>query len=75
MNIINFINRFPDEASCIDFIKEQRSQQGIICKKCTGSDIIGWIASILFNAPAVGLEQISEVVLLWKTATYRLESG
>ena len=36
MNIINFINRFPDEASCIDFIKEQRSQQGIICKKCTG---------------------------------------
>jgi hypothetical protein len=37
MNIINFIYRFPDEASCIDFIKEQRSQQGIICEKCTGS--------------------------------------
>ena len=37
MNIINFINRFPDEAFCIDFIKEQRIQQGIICKKCTGS--------------------------------------
>jgi hypothetical protein len=36
MNIINFINRFPDEASNIDFIKEQRSKQGIICKKCTG---------------------------------------
>jgi hypothetical protein len=37
MNIINFINQFPDEASCIDFIKEQRTQQGIIYKKCTGS--------------------------------------
>jgi hypothetical protein len=37
MNIINFINRFPDEASCIDFIKEQRILQGIICKKCIGS--------------------------------------
>lgn len=36
MNIINFINRFPDEASCIEFIKEQRIQQGIICKKCSG---------------------------------------
>ncbi|TNF42129.1 MAG: IS1595 family transposase [Cytophagales bacterium] len=36
MNIINFINRFPDEASCIEFIKAQRMQQGIICKKCTG---------------------------------------
>jgi hypothetical protein len=37
INIINYFNLFPDEASCIDFIKEQRSQQGIICKKCTGS--------------------------------------
>ncbi|QYH37355.1 IS1595 family transposase [Algoriphagus sp. NBT04N3] len=36
MNIINFINRFPDEVSCIEFIKEQRIQQGIICKKCSG---------------------------------------
>ncbi|MFV8226935.1 IS1595 family transposase, partial [Christiangramia aquimixticola] len=36
MNIINFINLFPDEASCVDFIKEQRIRQGIICKKCTG---------------------------------------
>lgn len=36
MNIINFINRFPDEASCVEFIKKQRIQQGIICKKCTG---------------------------------------
>lgn len=35
MNIINFINRFPDEASCVEFIKEQRIQQGIICKKCS----------------------------------------
>jgi len=37
MNIINFINRFPDEASCIEFIKEQRIQQVIFCKKCTGA--------------------------------------
>lgn len=37
MNIINFINRFPDEASCVEFIKERRVQQGIICKKCSGS--------------------------------------
>jgi len=36
MNIINFINRFPDEASCVEFIKERRVQQGIICKKCSG---------------------------------------
>lgn len=36
MNIINFINRFPDETSCVEFIKEQRIQQGISCKKCTG---------------------------------------
>ncbi|WP_200978120.1 IS1595 family transposase [Echinicola sp. 20G] len=34
MNIINFINRFPDESSCIEFIMHKRSQAGIICKRC-----------------------------------------
>lgn len=37
MNIINFINRFPDEASCLDFIKEARIQQGLFCKRCNHS--------------------------------------
>lgn len=36
MNIINFNSRFPDEASCVEFIKKQRIQQGISCKKCAG---------------------------------------
>ncbi|MDN3667758.1 IS1595 family transposase [Echinicola jeungdonensis] len=35
MNIINFINRFPDESSCIKFIREQRTKSGIICKRCS----------------------------------------
>ncbi|MCH7396730.1 IS1595 family transposase [Belliella sp. DSM 107340] len=35
MNIVNFINRFPDESSCIEFIKNQRLQQGVICKRCS----------------------------------------
>lgn len=35
MNIINFINRFPDESSCVEFIKNQRLQQGVICKRCS----------------------------------------
>ena len=37
MNIINFINRFPDEASCVEFIKHARLQQGIVCKRCSHS--------------------------------------
>lgn len=32
MNIINFIDRLPDEASCIDLIKELRILQGVICQ-------------------------------------------
>ena len=34
MNLINFIEDFPDEASCIAHFKGVREQQGIICKKC-----------------------------------------
>ena len=37
MNIINFINRFPDEASSVGYIKEQRMQHGISCKRCACS--------------------------------------
>ena len=37
MNIINFINRFPDEPSCIEFIKNQRLEQGVVCKRCLNS--------------------------------------
>jgi len=34
MNIINFLNRFPDESACISFIKNQRIEQGVHCKRC-----------------------------------------
>lgn len=34
MNILKFIQRFPDEASCIAYPKEQREQSGIVCKHC-----------------------------------------
>jgi hypothetical protein len=34
MNIFNFMQRFPDEASCIACLKEQREQSGVVCKRC-----------------------------------------
>ena len=38
MNILKFAERFPDESSCIDFFKEKRLNEGVICKKCNCSD-------------------------------------
>lgn len=34
MNLINFIEQFPDEASCRAKFKEFRDKQGIVCRKC-----------------------------------------
>ena len=34
MNILNFMQRFPDDASCITCLKEQREQSGVVCKHC-----------------------------------------
>lgn len=34
MNILNFMQQFPDEASCIAYLKEQREQTGVVCKRC-----------------------------------------
>ena len=34
MNLINFINEFPDEASCRARFKEYRDKEGVVCRKC-----------------------------------------
>lgn len=38
MNLLNFMQQFPDEASCITYLKEQRLQQGVVCKRCGCSE-------------------------------------
>lgn len=38
MNILKFNERFPDESSCIEYFKEKRIKEGVICKKCKGDD-------------------------------------
>lgn len=38
MNILKFNERFPDEDSCIGYFKDKRIREGVICKKCKGSD-------------------------------------
>jgi hypothetical protein len=37
MTILEFMNQFPDEASCRIHFKENREKQGIICKHCGGN--------------------------------------
>lgn len=34
MSLINFIDRFPDEASCKRTFKEFRDKQGVVCRRC-----------------------------------------
>ena len=38
MSLINFIEQFPDEASCKQKFKEYRDQVGVVCAKCGGKD-------------------------------------
>ena len=38
MNLINFIEQFPDEASCRAKYKEIRDIEGVICRKCGHTD-------------------------------------
>jgi len=34
MNLLNFVNEFPDEQSCKEHFRKQREHEGIKCKKC-----------------------------------------
>lgn len=38
MNILRFIEEFPDEESCKSDFKKNREKEGVICKKCGCSD-------------------------------------
>jgi hypothetical protein len=38
MNLIKFIESFPDESSCMIKFKEFRDTQGVICRKCGSND-------------------------------------
>ncbi|NLA48056.1 MAG: IS1595 family transposase [Bacteroidales bacterium] len=45
MNLIKFIESFPDESSCRVKFKEFRDDQGVICRKCGGTDHY-WLQTI-----------------------------
>ena len=38
MNILRFIEEFPDEHSCITHFKKSREKEGVICKKCNSKE-------------------------------------
>lgn len=44
MNILRFIESFPDEESCRKHFKSQREHEGILCKRCKG-DHHYWLES------------------------------
>ena len=45
MNLIKFIESFPDESSCRIKFKEFRDEQGVICRKCGNTDHY-WLQTI-----------------------------
>ncbi|WP_270570314.1 IS1595 family transposase [Bacteroides eggerthii] len=49
MNILKFIQQFPNEASCIAYLKEQKEQSGIVCKRCGCKDRIWCPAKLSFK--------------------------
>lgn len=53
MNILNFMQRFLDEASCIACLKEQREQSGIVCKYCVSVRNIVGMQQVCFRVKAL----------------------
>jgi len=45
MNLLKFIDEYPDEQSCRDHFKLIREQEGVICKKC-GCEKQYWLKSL-----------------------------
>lgn len=45
MNLIKFIENFPDEASCRLKFKEIRDKEGVVCRKCGSTDHY-WLSTV-----------------------------
>jgi hypothetical protein len=45
VNILNFINHFPDEQSCKEYLKAHREKQGIYFKTCKGFTKQYWFSA------------------------------
>jgi hypothetical protein len=45
MNLLDFNTRFPDEASCIAYLKQKREEEGIVCSNCHTSKQY-WISTM-----------------------------
>ena len=37
MKLLDYYQRFPDEESCIEYLRKLRIDSGLICKKCSDS--------------------------------------
>lgn len=44
MNLLSFIEKFPDEVSCREYLRRQREAAGITCPRCGGTEHY-WLAS------------------------------
>lgn len=51
MNLTQFLKRFDDETTCIDYLRNQREKQGLCCPKCEHRKL-NWISTrILWTCP------------------------
>lgn len=48
MNIIDFINYFPDQESCEIYLKEHREKSGVLCKSCQKVNKHYWFSGSKF---------------------------
>jgi ISXO2-like transposase domain/Transposase zinc-ribbon domain len=46
MNLLDLNSRFPDEASCVAYLREKREEEGIVCDKCHGNEHY-WLQTVL----------------------------
>ncbi len=75
MNLIKFIESFPDESSCRIKFKEFRDSQGVICRKCGSKDHY-WLKTIeQYQCKKCKTGQLYEAALLCKQVIYHSDTG
>ena len=69
MNILNFMQRFPDEASCIAYLKEQRDNQVLSANIVAVRNIAGMPINLFLSASTAIIGNHYAPELLWNIAS------
>ncbi len=75
MNLLNFVEEYPDESSCRAKWKSIRDKQGVVCPKCKSTEHFGKRIKKVMSVRNVVVVKVYAVIQLCTAPIYPFAIG